>query len=424
MIIHVVSAGETLWQLAVRYGTDVNAIQQINQLPDPNRLLIGQAILIPSYPRMHTVVPGETLAAIAARYEIDVDEIANANQLSNPSLIYPGMQLVIPVEKPAIEVNAYTYQKDVDAAASVDALGSLFTYISPFSYKVTEQAALDPLDDRLLLDAANANEVVPMMVVTNFSSTQTGSNLMHVVLSDPELQEKLIQNILSVMDDKGYRGLNIDFEYVLPEDRDSYTAFVQLAADRLHPKGYFVSTALAPKTSANQQGVLYEAHDYAAHGKIADFVILMTYEWGWRGAPPQAISPVNQMHRVVEYALSEIPADKIFLGFQIYARDWLLPHIQGQIARTFSPQEAIRIATDYGAVIQYDAVAQSPFFRYTDSSGQEHEVWFEDARSARAKFGLITEYGLRGVSYWALGYAFPQNWALLDGTFTVKKLTQ
>lgn len=168
--------------------------------------------------------------------------------------------------------------------------------------------------------------------------------------------------------------------------------------------------------------LLYEAHDYEAHGRIVDFVVLMTYEWGYRLGPPQAISPINQMRRVVEYARSVMPAEKIFLGFQIYARDWLLPHVQGQEAETFSPQEAINRAVKYGASIQYDTLAQSPFFRYVDEQGRGHEVWFEDARSAQAKFNLAKEFNLRGISYWALGYPYPQNWALLRDNFNIKKL--
>ena len=50
-----------------------------------------------------------------------------------------------------------------------------------------------------------------------------------------------------------------------------------------------------------------------------------------------------------------------------------------------------------------------------------HEVWFEDARSAQAKFDAVKAYALAGVSYWALGYPYPQNWVLLEENFTVKK---
>lgn len=128
------------------------------------------------------------------------------------------------------------------------------------------------------------------------------------------------------------------------------------------------------------------------------------------------------MRSVVEYALSVMPANKIYLGFQIYARDWKIPHVEGAIAETFSPQGAIYRANKYNAAIQYDSTAQSPFFRYTDEQGQEHEVWFEDARSAQAKFDLVKQYNLRGISYWALGFPFPQNWALLNDNFDIQKL--
>src|SRR5206468_11832810 len=145
----------------------------------------------------------------------------------------------------------------------------------------------------------------------------------------------------------GYRELNVDFENVYPQDRDLYNQFLQKAVDRLHPEGYFVSTALAPKVSAEQKGLLYEAHDYPAHGRIVDFVVLMTYEWGYRLGPPQAVSPLNKIKDVLNYAVSVIPREKILMGFQLYARDWMIPHISGQEAETYSPQEAISRAVQH-----------------------------------------------------------------------------
>jgi spore germination protein len=260
------------------------------------------------------------------------------------------------------------------------------------------------------------------MSITNFSATETGSKLAHTILSSPELQEKLVTNILSIMPNKGYSGLNIDFENVFPSDRESYNQFLRLAVRRLHEKGFFVSSALAPKISAEQKGLLYEAHDYAAHGEIVDFVVLMTYEWGYRFGPPQAISPINEMRHVIDYAVTVIPRNKIFMGYQLYARDWLLPHVKGQEAETFDMQEAIRRAVRYGAEIKYDPVSQSPHYRYVDEKNRTHEVWFEDARSAQAKFDLVKEYNLKGVSYWVLGYPFPQNWVLLENNFQIRKL--
>ncbi|MFB5198592.1 LysM peptidoglycan-binding domain-containing protein [Neobacillus sp. KR4-4] len=470
MIIHVVSSGETLWQISNRYAVSMSSIVQINDLQNPNQLVVGQALVIPKPGTTHIVKYGETLWSIAQKYGVSISaivqssnltnpnllypgttlyipaithivqpsealwQIANRygttvqaiiteNQITNPNLIYPGLQLAIPRTKPAIEVNAYTYQPSAGAVQTLNEIGHLLTYFSPFAYLIAEDGTLNPVkNDEEMIKASLSKNVVPMMSVTNFTSTQAGSNVAHTILATPEIRDKVLTNILQVMDSKGYKGVNIDFENVLPADREVYNQFLQLAVDRLHPKGYFVSTALAPKVGATQSGLLYEAHDYEAHGRIADFVVLMTYEWGYRLGPPQAISPINEMKRVVEYALSVMPADKIFLGFQIYARDWKIPHVKGQEAETFSPQEALRRAVKYGATIQYDATAQSPFFRYVDEKGQGHEVWFEDARSAQAKFNMVKDYNLRGISYWALGYPYPENWALLRDNFSIKKL--
>ncbi|MYL60745.1 spore gernimation protein, partial [Virgibacillus halodenitrificans] len=91
-------------------------------------------------------------------------------------------------------------------------------------------------------------------------------------------------------------------------------------------------------------------------------------------------------------------------------------------ARALSPQQAITLARKEQAEIQYDTTAQAPFFTYWDEAGKQHEVWFEDARSIQAKFNLIKELGLRGIAYWKLGLAFPQNWLLLNDQFTITKL--
>jgi len=299
------------------------------------------------------------------------------------------------------------------------------TYIAPFAYVIQPDGTLVLYmeNDTDAIKAGLAKGALPMMSITNFTSTKAGENIAHDVLSSEENRGKLLENILSMMRTKGYRGLNIDFENVLPADRELYNQFLQHAVDTLHKEGFFVSTSLAPKISGEQKGLLYEAHDYPAHGRIADFVVLMTYEWGYRLGPPQAVSPLNQIRRVLDYAVSVIPREKILMGFQLYARDWVIPHVQGSEAETYSPQEAVNRAIKYGVAIQYDPVAASPFFRYTDEQGRNHEVWFEDARSAQAKFDLIKEYKLRGVSYWVLGYPYPQNWALLEDNFTIKKLT-
>lgn len=168
--------------------------------------------------------------------------------------------------------------------------------------------------------------------------------------------------------------------------------------------------------------MLYEGHDYPAHGRIMDFIFFMTYEWGWSGGPPMAVSPLNQVRRVLDYAISVVPKDKIMMGIPLYGYDWTLPYVPGgRWAKSISSQQAIELAARYGVSINYDHVAQAPFFHYTDEQGNRHEVWFEDARSIQAKFNLVKELGIRGFFYWVLGRDFPQNWLLIQDNFVVRK---
>ncbi len=470
MLIHVVKPGETLWQIASFYRVPVIRIINVNELPNPNQLLIGQSLVIPTEDAFHIVKSGDTLWRIAQTYGTTVQAIVQANQIANPANIYPGLVLYIPAPRhqirrgealwqiaqrygvtlqnllkvnyienpnlvypetvlviprkprPVIDVNGYIYILGEDAVPIVMEDGDHLTYLSPFAYRIRENGELQQINDVPAINTALDEKTIPMMCIVNFAVSELGENLAHIILANIEIQELLFLNIIAIMKQKSYQGLNIDFENVLPADRELYNQFLQRAVERLHEEGFFVSTALAPKISEQQIGLLYEAHDYKAHGLIADFVVLMTYEWGWRLGPPRAISPLNEIIKVLDYAIKVIPANKILFGFQLYARDWLLPHLQGQEAETFSMQEAISRAVTYGAVIQYDAVAQSPFYRYRDSQGRMHEVWFEDARSAQAKFDIVKAYNLKGISYWALGYPFPQNWALLEDNFTVRKL--
>lgn len=134
-----------------------------------------------------------------------------------------------------------------------------------------------------------------------------------------------------------------------------------------------------------------------------------------------AVSPIGPVRKVLEYAISEIPSQKVMMGQNLYGYDWTLPYKVGNpFARAISAQAAVQLAIDRNAAIEYDEVAQAPFFNYW-RDGKEHEVWFEDARSIQAKFNLLKELNLLGISYWHSGFNFPQNWYLLNDMFRIKK---
>jgi len=133
-----------------------------------------------------------------------------------------------------------------------------------------------------------------------------------------------------------------------------------------------------------------------------------------------AVAPLPSVRAVLDYAVTEIPPEKILLGIPNYGYDWPLPYIQGVTrARSISNQEAIRLAIRYQIAIQYDETAQAPHFHYTDESGAVHEVWFEDARSIQAKLALIAEYGFRGAGFWNLMRPFSQTWLTLASMYGI-----
>ena len=205
--------------------------------------------------------------------------------------------------------------------------------------------------------------------------------------------------------------------------KQAYAAFITRLREALNPLGCPVIVALAPKTSAAQRGLLYEAHDYALLGAAANAVFLMTYEWGYAYGPPMAVAPLGQVRAVLDYALTAVAPEKIFMGIPLYGYDWPLPFVSGETrAESLSPVQAVERALRHDIAIQYDAAAQAPYYHYTDRGGREHAVWFEDARSIEAKLRLADEYHLQGVGYWNLTRPFPQNWAVLASLFDIETL--
>lgn len=376
---------------------------------------------------IYIVKPDDTLEKISAEQGISADTIIYNNQLESPYLLAIGQALLLtkgetaPIKRALSSGGyAYTYIKPDVLSQTLPYLSNLYV----FSYGFTPEGSLvyPQNDDTFMIEMANASHTAPILTLTPFGEDGKFNNyLVSQAANNMEVQQRLIAQLLTVIQQKGYRGVDIDFEYILPEDRVPYAQFVANVREAVNALGYPVSVALAPKTSDEQKGVLYEGVDYGLLGEAADSVFLMTYEWGYTYGPPMAVAPLNEVRRVVEYALTRIPAEKISLGIPNYGYDWALPFEQGvSKATTIGNVQAAQIAAQNQAVIQFDDTAQSPYFHYI-KDGVEHEVWFEDVRSLQAKFNLVKEYSLHGAGYWQIMRLFRANWLLLADTFWIRQ---
>lgn len=424
VIIYTVKAGDSVYRIANQYGITTNDIVYANQLSNPDRLAIGQALVIPVDYFEYTVKRGDSLYSIARRYNLTVSQLLEANpSITNPSMIFIGQSIRVPAGNKvirSIDVNGYAFPNIRDDALN-NALPNL-TFLSIFSYQVREDGSVVPINDQGLINTAWNNNVKPFMVITNIGeSGGFNSDLASTILYDENIKNTLINNVIQILNEKNYAGLDIDFEYVYPSDREAYNNFLRVVADRIKPLGYILTTAVAPKISANQPGLLYEAHDYPVHGEVADHVIIMTYEWGYTYGPPMAVAPINEVERVLKYAVSVIPSRKILMGMPNYGYDWTLPYRRGSRANAISNLQAVNLAINNGATIQYDEKAQAPFFYYTGENGARHVVWFDDARSLTARLKLIEKYNLGGVSYWTINRLFRTNWYTLRALYDVNR---
>ena len=376
---------------------------------------------------IYLVQPGDTVNSIALSQGVPVDTILYNNQIAYPYRLAVGQALLLTKGEPApnqrtISVNGYAYP--FISSFVLEQTLPYLSELSVFSYGFDLQGNLLPpaVDDSPLIAAALRFRAAPILTLTPLGPDGMFSEaLISQITRDMTAQSRLTQQLLAVVPEKGFLGVDIDFEFVPAEDRVPFADFVANVRSALNAQGYPVSVALAPKTSDEQAGVVYAGMDYGLLGEAADFALLMTYEWGYTYGPPMAVAPLDKVREVVSYAVTRISPGKLSLGIPNYGYDWPLPYVRGVTkAQAIGNVEAVQIAIENGVPIQFDETAMSPFFRYV-RDGVEHEVWFEDVRSLEAKFALVPEFGLRGMGYWQIMQLFRANWLLLADTFEIEK---
>ncbi len=294
---------------------------------------------------------------------------------------------------------------DQSPSASLNANASRINLFAPYWYTLRSDGTLGSRETgyaaKVKTVHANGNKVVPLI-------NKVSSN---AVLTSAATRQAAVNNIYQMVISNGFDGVNIDFEGMPASTRAGLTAFMNALATKLHAAGLLVTMAVPAKWSADDSTNDFAAcFDYAALGRVVDYLVIMTYDQhaGWSGPGP--VAGADWTDKVIRYATTVVPAKKILLGLAGYGYDWS-PSGAAEITAKAAPTKAAA----YGAPIVWDNTAQVPHFTYWQSSTR-HDVWYENSYSVEFKVDQVNRYGLGGVALWALGQEDTRFWQVINGS--------
>ncbi len=429
MIIHVVETGETIYSISKKYQIPVTTLINENGITNPGNLVVGQTIVI-IYPDItYTVQNGDYLIGIAAKYDVSVMQLLRNNPfLADRTYLIPGETIVISYrtdKTSPISLSGYAYPF-IDETVLRKTLPYL-TYLNVFNYRITKDGdivTIAEMDDTKLIQMAKSYGVAPIMFLSTLSEKGIGSSeAIYTILTNPQIQEHLIENVIDMLKRKGYYGINIYLQYIRPENQVLAEAYLIKFSQRLRSEGLRVVATVTPRMFIERTEIIYEELDYTTIAQNVDALLISSYEWGTSFGPPASVTPVNIVCEILNHVTSQVSPDQVYLGLPIINYDWQLPYIPGESkASAISNENAIELAVAKGVSIEYNEVSQAPYYFYTNLNKEIHIVWFKDARSIDAITNLIPEYGLKGMSIWNIMVFFTQMWFIIDNKFVIEKI--
>ena len=294
--------------------------------------------------------------------------------------------------------------------ASVRRNLELIDEVSPFWYSLDRQGGVVLADDentridRATVRFLQARGIRVLPTVTSLRNGDWAPELVSGMLADPVAVDRHVRMLTALAVREGYDGIDLDYEDLRAADRAPFTAFLRRLADALHAEGKLVTTSVHPKVSDEGYDQRNVAQDYRAIGAVVDQVRVMTYDYSWDTSPPGPVAPAGWVEDVIAWTVTQIPAEKVMLGTVLLGYDWV-----GGLGSTVDHERAVALARKHGVPIARDG-DRAPWFRYTDRSGREHEVRWEDGPSAAVKLRLVEKYGLGGAFFWSLGREDPAVW--------------
>jgi spore germination protein len=428
MTIHVVVKGDTISSVAKQYGVSPERLMLDNGIMTMSELVPGQTIVVAYPEKSYIVQEGDSLNSIAASQGISLIQLLRNNPyLSDRENIFPGETLVISYDnhKGKITTNGYA-NSYIDLTTLKKTLPYL-TYLSIFGNRTTEDAEIIEVDDEEIIKLAKIYHVAPIMLLSTLTAQGIGSlEVSYHLLYNQQLISKHINNVLRLLQKKGYYGVNLTYQFINEENRSVYENYTRQITERLHQEGYVVFITLSENFILEVDNFTFEKIDYSNVAQAADGVTLLNYNWGYSFGPPAPVASVHNLRKFLDYVAQMIPPVKTEIGLPIIGYDWELPYIIGVTrANALTLDSAITLARFVGASIQFDEISQTPYFRYVVERNRiprRHIVWFIDARSINAILDLVKEYGFRGSGIWNIMNYYPQMWLIMNSQYEIETI--
>lgn len=367
--------------------------------------IVGYRVFRDEIPVGQTATPEMTLQNLApsSEYRITVTAVDSLGAISPPT-----EPLTLHTAEPPPtrgDVQAYLLSSEDQSFFDLEAHYQQIGVVYPTYFECGPGGEVQGSNDALETDWAAARKIAVMPRVNCQNVTNEDQ-----ILNEPRAREAMIGQLAALCASDGFQGVQIDFEGAQPSERNPFTAFITLLAERLHAQGDKLSTDVTAKYYNIQTGRAAMYDDAALSGP-SDYVFVLDWGLHWTTSAPGSIDEYGWFKRVAEYTATMPNRGKFVLGMPLYGIDWANGGGPANPGTPLQYNQIAALVSEFGITPEWEATAQSPHFAYTDGEGVHHEVWYVDGQSLSARATLADALGL-GIGLWRLGSEDQSIWEL------------
>jgi spore germination protein YaaH len=367
--------------------------------------IVGYRIFRDDIPVGQTSTPDMTLPDLAPEspYKVTVEAVDSLGAISAPTAPL-AIQTADPTPTHG-HVQAFllasTDQSFFDLEAHYQQIGVAY----PTYFECGAGGTVRGQDDPLVTGWARARQIAVMPRLNCQNPNDEDQ-----ILNEPAVGQHMIEELAALCSEKGYAGVQVDFEGAAPAERNPFTAWITALAEKLHSQGEQLSTVVTAKYYNIMSGRA-AMYDDAALAAVSDYIFVLDWGLHWTTSTPGGMDEMPWFKRVAEYTATLPNKQKFILGMPMYGIDWPDGGGAGNPGTPLEYDDIVALENEYGVTPEWDAEAEDSHFSYTDAGGVRHEVWFSDQHSIAARVALAQSLGL-GVGLWHLGSEDQSIWEL------------